>query len=126
MAAVLRTLEGARMVRGVPGSPVGEVRLKQRQRVRFLRVPDLSDRPAWAQLVALMKDDQLRLNVTQDEYAKYLGVSPSTLSRFRTCTGKLSRRMRQRLLLLHPRWKRTVENVVLEDLRQDDATAGPD
>ena len=72
-----------------------------------------------------MKDDQLRLNVTQDEYAQHLGVSPSTLSRFRTGTGKLSKQMRRRLLLLHPRWKRTLDNVVLEDLRQDDVAAEP-
>ena len=102
-----------------------EVRLKQRQRVRLLRIPDFSDRPARAQLVAWMKDDQLRLNVTQDEYAGHLGVSPSTLSRFRTGTGKLSAQMRRRLVALHPRWKRTVEAVVLEDVRQDDAAAEP-
>jgi len=128
MVAVLRTLEGARgaPVSGVRGEP--EVRLKplkQRQRVRFLAVPDLSDRPARARVVGWMKDDQLRLNVTQDEYAVHLGVSPSTLSRFRTGTGKLSKQMRRRLVLLHPRWKRTLDDVVLEDLRQDDAAAGP-
>ena len=113
---MLRTLEGAgTVVRGVP-----EVRLKQRQRVRFLGVPDFSDRPARAKLVALMKDDQLRLNVTQDEYALYLAVSPSTLSRFRVGKGKLSVQMRRSLLALHPRWKRTLDNVALEDMHQDD------
>ena len=70
-----------------------------------------------------MKAEQVQLNVPQDEYADLVGWSPRTLTRFRQGSGKLSRRMRQTLLYRHPKWKPTVDRVVLEDLHQDDASA---